>query len=501
LGEIRTIPPRLTRTEWNALVDHGLLKTVSYVVRSGSNGLYEAINGLTGKIDYSGSVFSTVIQNAIDANLGPVLLVSGSYNLGSNTIILSKNGQKLYGFPPAQDTPLTKIIYTGSGTAIKVSGSGGTSIYGFGIENLYVDTNNTGVGIELYNCHWGKLYNVYVYNGTIGIKVDGAWDSEIDHCIVRSCTQKGILLDGHSGAGANHILVRYCYLDGSPINVEVADSTNDPLGITFEHNNFGFGNNDIGIQFSFQPRQVTIRSNYFESPTNVTGNKFIYFSGSASKKTKSVNIENNAFVINSGSYGIYVDYADGISVKQNYVYGYGSNPSPVFVYMTGNATNLTMFKNTYDGATIVNTLTSEAVEQSDELTKAVFFIPFVGMGEGSYSGVSGSYMWINNTSYVYKYTIIKFAKSWYERITDIRLCATVNTGSSNGVYIKLQKLSGSWVDVSGSEIGPGGGWSHITSTNLVNSFDETETEYMPMVRVTGSGTGRIANIYLRVTVA
>ena len=66
MGEIRTIPPVLTRTEWNALLDHSLIKGASFIVYSGS-GLYWALNGSTGKIDYSGSNASTVISGSLSA--------------------------------------------------------------------------------------------------------------------------------------------------------------------------------------------------------------------------------------------------------------------------------------------------------------------------------------------------------------------------------------------------------------------------------------------------
>ena len=76
--------------DWNALLDHGLEKPASYIIRK--NGSYiEAINGSTGKIDYggqnnaggvSGSDATTVVQSAIDAlTSGVVFIKDGIYDV------------------------------------------------------------------------------------------------------------------------------------------------------------------------------------------------------------------------------------------------------------------------------------------------------------------------------------------------------------------------------------------------------------------------------------
>ena len=65
LSEFRTIPPMLNDDEWNALLDHGLEKPASYIIRKkGSD--YEPINGSTGKISNSGSDKAAVQQAIID---------------------------------------------------------------------------------------------------------------------------------------------------------------------------------------------------------------------------------------------------------------------------------------------------------------------------------------------------------------------------------------------------------------------------------------------------
>jgi len=79
--------------DWNALLDHGLEKPASYIIRKNGS-YYEAINGSTGKIDYggannaggvSGSDAAAVIQQAINvlAEGGTIFIKSGTYVINS----------------------------------------------------------------------------------------------------------------------------------------------------------------------------------------------------------------------------------------------------------------------------------------------------------------------------------------------------------------------------------------------------------------------------------
>jgi len=89
-SEHRTI--RAAR-DWNALLDHGLEKPASYIIRKNGN-YYEAINGSTGKIDFgginnaggvSGTDAATVIQQAINAltDGGRIFIKAGTYVISS----------------------------------------------------------------------------------------------------------------------------------------------------------------------------------------------------------------------------------------------------------------------------------------------------------------------------------------------------------------------------------------------------------------------------------
>lgn len=90
MSEFRTIPPKLTATEWNALLDHGLVKPASYIIRKNGS-YYEAINGNTGKIDYSGTDASQVIQSAINAlTNGGKIFIKDPITISGGSVSISK---------------------------------------------------------------------------------------------------------------------------------------------------------------------------------------------------------------------------------------------------------------------------------------------------------------------------------------------------------------------------------------------------------------------------
>lgn len=82
--------------DWNSLLDHGLVKAASYIIRKNGT-LTEAINGDTGKIFSTGADAATVIQAAINAlsivdgwRVGNIYIKSGIYII-KQKIIPSSN--------------------------------------------------------------------------------------------------------------------------------------------------------------------------------------------------------------------------------------------------------------------------------------------------------------------------------------------------------------------------------------------------------------------------
>ena len=181
MGEIRTIPPRATKTEWNALLDHSLEKTASYIVRSGSaSGLYESINGSTGVISYSGSDAALVLRNSFSqlSAGGSVFLKKGTYVLTSKTaitgrtysgsIILTDN-QALIG--ECKSGSILKLGSAVGGNVVVIEN--GSTIYDIQIANLTINgtsgsQTDSGLdgdlcGIRGYIFQRSNIQNVHIY--------------------------------------------------------------------------------------------------------------------------------------------------------------------------------------------------------------------------------------------------------------------------------------------------------------------------------------------------
>jgi len=99
--EIRIIPPKLTKKEWNSLLDHSLIKEASYIIYTKTiNGTqyYYALNGTTGKIDYGGpnnigginGLSFGDVMNTVIANSGEgvhIYICKGCYIIDKKIII------------------------------------------------------------------------------------------------------------------------------------------------------------------------------------------------------------------------------------------------------------------------------------------------------------------------------------------------------------------------------------------------------------------------------
>jgi len=91
-NEFGIIPPKCNKNNWNALLDHGLEKTVSYIIRIGGTG-YECLDGSTGKILIENVSASVVIQTAVDALTtgGLIFFKQGTYLLDTGITVSADN--------------------------------------------------------------------------------------------------------------------------------------------------------------------------------------------------------------------------------------------------------------------------------------------------------------------------------------------------------------------------------------------------------------------------
>jgi len=219
MSEIRTIPPKLTDTEWNALLDHALEKSSSYIVRlNGSD--YEAVNGSTGKIDSTDADKDTVVQAAIDALTSGGVIVLKEFELGSVT----------YG-----NTILILEYYQGR---VKIYSNQGKSI---SAAFLSSDPSTAGWGNDQKGYHWfnetegkykywnGASIVAYPVTGGAGAPTDASYvtinaeadlDAEVQHGSITDEAQKHIPklhASRHENTGADEI-------DVAGLSGELADN-------------------------------------------------------------------------------------------------------------------------------------------------------------------------------------------------------------------------------------------------------------------------------------
>jgi len=198
--------------DWNALLDHGLEKPASYIIRK--NGSYvEAINGSTGKIDYggvnnaggvSGSDASAVIQQTLNSMKEyDSLVVKCDIEL-TNTLVISERH-------------LT-IRFLGNITAD-------------GVDAIHLGTAESGAG-------WTYLYLVHldgVSKSADGIVVDNARHSQVYFNIIRRC-RRGIYFSGLVEGGENRFYGGE--ISGCVNNIEFAASSNWMQGNMFVASSF-----------------------------------------------------------------------------------------------------------------------------------------------------------------------------------------------------------------------------------------------------------------------
>jgi len=159
--------------DWNALLDHGLEKPASYIIRKNGS-YYEAINGSTGKIDYggannaggvSGTDAAAVIHQAYN-NLpygrsaiqlkGRFILTSGLvFNDRTKAVVLT-----------GEQIGVTKLDFVGVFTLIRVgedSPSGTDRMMYCTIKNLWIDGDaDTDVGLDFVQTKFCSAENLTI---------------------------------------------------------------------------------------------------------------------------------------------------------------------------------------------------------------------------------------------------------------------------------------------------------------------------------------------------
>ena len=222
--EIRTIPPKLTKKEWNALLDHSLIKEASYIIYTKTideTKYYYALNGTTGIIDYSGTSASAVIQSAWEdmSPNGGCILLKGEILLDSPlTFAVTHHKKQLV--LRGEGIRSTRILWRQNGTAITIESGDPEPYIGwdrFLLEGFQIDCGNGDEpieelgdynigngyagrnGIALYRVgRLGNINDVWIRYADVGIFVndtntDYLETVMLEHCITGIKTRNGTI--------------------------------------------------------------------------------------------------------------------------------------------------------------------------------------------------------------------------------------------------------------------------------------------------------------------
>jgi len=328
MSEIRTIPPQLTRDQWNALLDHALEKPASYIIRKNGS-YYEAINGTTGKIDYSGTDAASVIQSAINAltRAGMIYLKSGVYiitqpiTLKCNTLLVGEVGID-------RDTSTCLKVdasFPANNYVLKIISDCNRAFTG-GIENIflynpnYATTMAYGVLLDastantiLNNYHIRNLRTNYIDKA---IHLKGyVWNCVVENIILADIASayvgsQDIILERAGGSDRpkinnfNNIKIIHAgtvtnaiYVDGHYnkfVNVDVDGGHYDESVIKFDGNGTASAQSNFVLNYRGQDLLTTAntKANVYFSGSNCLGN---WVEGLISTLSKNVKFDNGAY--------------------------------------------------------------------------------------------------------------------------------------------------------------------------------------------------------------
>jgi len=167
-SEHRTI--RASR-DWNALLDHGLEKPVSYIIRKNGNYI-EAINGSTGKIDYggqnnAGGISGTNAIAVIESSLNNLtsgrtwlekIVLKGDFIISDSIVVPSYTILEVQGKITAMDGLNKSLIVNSDQT------NGNSNIV---ILNGVIDGNSAGQSATSHGIHFVKVSDYLIEAITI----------------------------------------------------------------------------------------------------------------------------------------------------------------------------------------------------------------------------------------------------------------------------------------------------------------------------------------------
>ena len=118
MSESWTIPPQMTKARFNNIIDHGLTKTATRIIKVNSSGSYDMLSGTDGTILGTSSTDGIgLVQTAISSiSTGNVYVKPGGYGTGSismadHTVLILDEGAMTFTYTPAAGATCTIVDY------------------------------------------------------------------------------------------------------------------------------------------------------------------------------------------------------------------------------------------------------------------------------------------------------------------------------------------------------------------------------------------------------
>ena len=318
--------PTVNNSNYNSKENIQDLKADYYVYTNG-NEVYAA-NTSSSELEIKSENASEVINHVFSsAKEGSIVIIkAGTYNISATLVILKPLHVYAYG-------AILKVNSNSTQVAVQI-GSENSQILGChsfkGAKILNTAENKKGVGILLYNSHFGTLEDTEIWFFEVAVHSKGSWDYTIRSCIFR-VNKVGVKLDeDDEGVNkSNHFRIVSGYI-GCDIGIYI---TGNCQNVIIENVNICDSSN-LGAGIWIETAEHTVISQcYFENNPNFD----IKIEGKQ-KPATATQIENCFFYVRKTAIRLenspYTTVEGCMAVNDN-----GSNPA-FFIDMTENAISL-----------------------------------------------------------------------------------------------------------------------------------------------------------------
>lgn len=468
--------------DWNNLLDHGLEKCASYIVRVNGS-VYEAITGDgssgSGNIAYGGSSNAGTVDgtspedviNAAISNGSKVYIGPGTYTTAGSIKVLENDRLVVC-------DPLALFIPTTSDDILQFGSVADTVYRSHWIGGKLLGDDEADVGFHFYDSHKCSIRRVFVdgCNTNCGV-FERAWASDLIDSWLSGGTNT-LSIVGAVDNQSNHLHIhRSRLLGGSSACVDISGTYSE--NVVIDHCNIADSVNGIVAHCGYS---LQIFQNYFETLSG----KAIYLQGDTTT-VNATKIKDNRFLQSNGTVAIYVDEADDTIIRDNEATG-----TATFIQATGNPLRITAWPNVL-AADMDNVF---ADRENNLRASQVVHIPIYAGDEKTVNDNA----YTSFDSHVFGFTGGEIENRGWRPITRVIFQVQYKSPAADVMRVRLYNVTDAEV-VTNSEVDDNtNAWVHEDSPDLVEYFDAltTEKDLKLQWKVDGGGNGTLGLAILKI---